>query len=318
MPAAPPVSASAPVSARLAACAWVVLGLNLLVVLWGAFVRASGSGAGCGSHWPLCNGVVLPQAPTTHTLIEFTHRLTSGIALISVVVLVVWSFRASARRHPVRLAALGSLFFILTEAALGAGLVLFNYVTTNASGARAAFLSAHLVNTLLLLATISLTGWLASGGALPSERYDALAWTLLAALAGTIILGVTGAIAALGDTLYPAASVAAGIKQDLSSASSVLLRLRVLHPFLAIAVGIAIIAAAWLASAHCAGELTRRLSSAVIVLVVAQLAAGLLNLLLLAPVWMQIIHLLLADLLWIALVLLTLSALAPHPGRTRA
>jgi len=307
------IGAPASKRAGLATYAWTVLGINVLVVLWGAFVRASGSGAGCGSHWPLCNGTVVPHSPTTQTIIEFVHRLSSGVALLSVLGLVAWSFRASPRRHPVRWTALGSLFFIFTEAALGAGLVLFDYVASNASGARAVFLSGHLVNTLLLLATISLTGWLAEGGALPVRRFDALGWMFVAALVGTLVLGISGAVAALGDTLFPASSVAAGIKQDISGASNVLLRLRVVHPFLAIAVGICIIVVALMAASRTSSALTRHLSSAVIILVVVQGGAGLLNLTLLAPVWMQIVHLLLADLLWIALVLLMLAALARAP-----
>ncbi len=43
--------------------AWGVLLWNVLVALWGAYVRATGSGAGCGSHWPTCNGEILPRAP---------------------------------------------------------------------------------------------------------------------------------------------------------------------------------------------------------------------------------------------------------------
>jgi heme A synthase len=294
----------------LAAYTWVVLGINFIVVLWGAFVRASGSGAGCGSHWPLCNGQVVPRAPSLQTIIEFTHRLTSGAALIAILGLVVWSFRASPRKHPLRLAALCSLFFILTEAALGAGLVLFEYVAGNASGARAVYLSAHLINTMLLLAAIAFTGWLASGGALPRRQYDALGWTLSGALIGMLVLGISGAVAALGDTLYPAKSLAAGMAQDLSSASSVLLRLRVIHPFLAAAVGIGVIAAALMTSSR-STDVARRFSTVVVVLVVIQGAAGVLNLTLLAPIWMQLVHLLLADLLWVALLLLTLAALDP-------
>ncbi len=78
---------------RFARYAWSALAFHLGVILWGAFVRASGSGAGCGQHWPLCNGQVVPGTPLTATIIEFTHRLTSGIAVVSVLVLVVWAFR---------------------------------------------------------------------------------------------------------------------------------------------------------------------------------------------------------------------------------
>ena len=54
--------------------AWFTVFYNVLVILWGALVRASGSGAGCGNHWPLCNGQVIPVSPGWHTVIEFTHR----------------------------------------------------------------------------------------------------------------------------------------------------------------------------------------------------------------------------------------------------
>ena len=90
---------------RLAKFAWGVLAYNIAVILWGAYVRASGSGAGCGEHWPLCNGVVLPRDPSTATLIEFSHRITSGLALIAVVALLVWVWRACAAGHPSRRAA---------------------------------------------------------------------------------------------------------------------------------------------------------------------------------------------------------------------
>ena len=150
---------------RFAAYAWCVLAFNILVVLWGAYVRASGSGAGCGSHWPLCNGEVVPRSPALATIIEFTHRVTSGLALALVAGLVAWAFRAFPRRHPARLGAVLSLAFILSEALIGAGLVLFEHVAKNASTARAWSLSAHLVNTLTLLACLALTAWWASGGA---------------------------------------------------------------------------------------------------------------------------------------------------------
>src|SRR5829696_8162535 len=113
---------------RFAIYAWAVLAYNLLVILWGAYVRATGSGAGCGSHWPLCNGEVVPRAAAAQTLIEFTHRATSGLALLAVVALVAWVFQAFPRRHPARKGAASSLVLILTEAAVGAGLVLFELV----------------------------------------------------------------------------------------------------------------------------------------------------------------------------------------------
>jgi len=122
---------------RLHRFAWVVLGWNLAVILWGAFVRASGSGAGCGAHWPLCNGEVLPRAPALATMVEFTHRATSGVALLLVLALVLWVFRSRPAGHPARRAAAMAGALILTEAAVGAGLVLFRLVAQDESVARA-------------------------------------------------------------------------------------------------------------------------------------------------------------------------------------
>ena len=144
--------------------AWITLAYTVGVILWGAFVRASRSGAGCGAHWPLCNGVVIPRDPSIETIIEFSHRLTSGLALIAVVVLLGWVWRSCAPGHPARRGAAWSVFFMLTEAAVGAGLVLFEYVAENESIARAQWMAAHLVNTFFLLAWQTLTAWWLSGG----------------------------------------------------------------------------------------------------------------------------------------------------------
>ena len=149
---------------RFAKYAWGVLAFNMFVILWGAFVRASGSGAGCGSHWPLCNGVVIPPLPQLETIIEFTHRITSGVSLLLVVGLLVWAFRAYPRGHSVRLGAVLSMIFIVTEALIGAVLVLFSWVAKNESTGRVISVALHQTNTFLLLALLTLTAWWASGG----------------------------------------------------------------------------------------------------------------------------------------------------------
>jgi heme A synthase len=280
------------------------------VILWGAYVRASGSGAGCGAHWPLCNGEVIPRSPSVATLIEYSHRLTSGLALVAVVWLLAWTRRAVAATHPARTGAWLSLIFILTEAAVGAGLVLFELVADNATMARAMFMAAHLVNTFLLVAALTLTAWWLSGGSpvAPARRPGvAVAW---AALAGGLLLsGMSGAVAALGDTLYPPASHAEGLAQTLSPTSHVLLRLRALHPVIAVTAGVLLmLIAPRLAPGADAGA--QRVGRATLLLAAVQMLGGLANVLLLAPVWMQIVHLLVADLLWIAFVLLGATALA--------
>jgi heme A synthase len=280
--------------------AWAVLIYNIAVVLWGAFVRATGSGAGCGPNWPLCNGMMTPRAPSAETLIEFTHRAMSGVDVLLVGVMAVWAFRAFPRRHPARLGATLAAVFLVVEALLGAGLVLLEHVAKNTSSARAWSMSTHLVNTLILLACLTLTAWWGMGN--PRFRLRGAAGRAAAlAVLVFVLLGVTGAIAALGDTLFPAASLAQGLAQDLNPASSLFVRLRWLHPLVAAAGGL------WLMAGTMAGARVpylARHARAAGSLLALQLIAGIVNLLLLAPVWMQIVHLLLADAAWVALVLL--------------
>lgn len=295
---------------RFSRYAWTVLGLNLLVILWGALVRASKSGEGCGDHWPLCNGTVVPHAAQIATVIEFTHRLTTGLALISVVAMAIWAARVFGP-GPVRTAAIWSAVLIFTEALLGAGLVLFKYVGADESVGRAIYLSAHLVNTLLMLGAMALTAWWGSGHGFTRGPDAGASHRLLGfAIAAALIVGVSGAIAALGDTLYPATSWSAGWAADFSSSAPLYVRLRIWHPLIAVLAGGYIAVAALLVSKS--DGATRRWGTTVVTLVILQLTAGVLNLSLLAPIWMQLVHLLLADLLWLSLVLLTASSFERH------
>jgi heme A synthase len=291
--------------------AWGVLIYNLVVILWGAFVRASGSGAGCGSHWPLCNGEVIPRAPQIETLIEFTHRLMSGLSLVLIIVLLVWAFKAYPKGNIVRKGAVLCMVFIMTEALVGAGLVLFEWVAQDASVARALAMTVHLANTFFLLAVITLTAWWASEGATPIWRGNGstLIW-LGIGLAGLMVLGMSGALTALGDTLFPVTSLEQGLTQDFSSTAHFLIRLRVLHPTVAIVVGIYLILLAGAMRNSRSGDDVRRFSLGLTFVYIVQLAAGFVNILLLAPVWLQLVHLLLADLSWIMLVLLSSATLA--------
>lgn len=311
---------------RFARYGWAVLGYNLLVILWGAYVRASGSGAGCGAHWPLCNGEVIPRAPGIETLIELTHRATSGVALLLVVAQVAWARRIAPRRGPLWWAAHAAMALMVTEALVGAGLVLFEMVADNASVARAWWLAAHLLNTFLLLAALGLVPWLAMrDDASPTAFTVAGAmratWRaagrerglLLAALAGTLLLGMTGAVTALGDTLFPSRSLAEGLAQDFSPTAHLLVRLRVLHPTLAVAMAAVLLLTAGVCAARRPGPATRHAALAVAALVLTQLVAGVVNLVLLAPTWTQLLHLLLADLLWLALVRLAATTLSTAP-----
>src|SRR3954471_11650429 len=177
----------------------MVLAYNLLVILWGTYVRASGSGAGCGSHWPLCNAEVIPPAPQVATLIEFSHRLTTGLAGLLVIGLVVWAFRAFPRGHAARLGAVLSLAFILIEGMVGALQVRLGLTADNASVGRAVVGSIHLANTFVMLAAITLTAWWASGGAAlqmrnpgaDKRRRGLLGWVFALGLLGVLLVGAS-------------------------------------------------------------------------------------------------------------------------------
>ncbi len=282
----------------------IVLGYTILVVLWGAFVRATGSGAGCGGHWPLCNGDVVPRDPAAATIIEFTHRIMSALSILLVGWLIIRAFRLFPRGHRVRRYATLAGIFLALEALLGAGLVLFGFVADNASAGRAFYLAAHLANTLILLGVIALTGLFAI------ETPSPLTLTgkpkiVLAALPVAMLLCLTGALAAFGDTLLLSTSItAAEDHPSFGRVASGLIQLRVLHPPVAISAGAFLLMAALRALKFNSTPQVRTHVFAVMGLIFAQWIAGALNIALKAPVWMQILHLFLADLLWLALVVL--------------
>jgi heme A synthase len=232
------------------------------------------------------------------TVIEFVHRSMTGIDAAMVLGLLAWTFRAFPKRHAARLGAVLSTVFMFSEALIGATLVKFGLVVHDASPARAAVLSLHLVNTLTFLACLTLTALWASGR--QRIRIERSAWVSVAAVT---LLAISGALAALADTLYPVHSLAAGFVQDLAPRANFLVKLRAAHPIIAAAVSLWLIPYAISRAAA-----AQRLAHVVVATVVAQLLVGVVNLLLLAPIGMQLAHLLLADLLWIALVVLCWNA----------
>lgn len=299
---------------RLAKYCWGVLIYNVLVILWGAYVRATGSGAGCGSHWPLCNGEVIPRPQSVQTLIEFTHRATSGLALLAVLVMFVWVFRVYPRRHIVRLGASLSLFFIVLEALLGAGLVLFEWVAHNTSVARAISMAVHLANTFLLLAALTLTAWWASGGAgFRLRGQGRLLQVLVGGMLTMLVTGMTGAVIALGDTL----SLGLGIGPEQSPLVRALVLFRPFHPVVAVLAGVYLSAAGIWVLNHRPHPLVARFVMALLMLYVLQLTVGAVNVVLKAPVWMQLVHLLLSDIIWVVLVLLSAVSLAAEEAPVR-
>lgn len=291
--------------------AWFALAYNVLVILWGVFLRASKSGDGCGEHWLTCNGELIPAAPQFKTVIEFSHRMTTAVDGIVMLILVGWAiliWRKSPTRQSrtVLYAALGALFFVITEAAVGAGLVLTGNVAEAVTNARPFWAIGHLANTFILLAFLTMTAWFASG-----ERRlrfggegKAVLFSVIA-VAGLLFVGMSGSLAALSNMLFPSATLAEGIAKDFSATSNILLRLRLSHPILSILVGVYIIfLSGWLRVKSGNDRNVARWSNAVSILVIFQIAFGAATLLTLGPIVMQLGHLLLADALWIAFVLL--------------
>ncbi|MCO5141728.1 MAG: COX15/CtaA family protein [Oligoflexia bacterium] len=273
---------------------WFVLIFCIGVILWGAFVRATGSGAGCGEHWPLCNGEVLPTSPEWKTFVEYTHRLTSGLSLLLVIGLFVWAKKKYTHFRELYFWAKLSFIAIVIEALLGAGLVLFRYVEFDQSIGRAVSIGLHLVNTLFLLACICFTTFYAyypqGRWRIPEVRYQRGMWILLV---GYCILGALGALTALGDTLFPVQGTAFRFSQD----SHFLEYLRIIHPLIACAWTFYLLV--WLSTL--AERIGWRKNAALylIAAVGANICLGILNIILKAPIWMQIVHLLAADIIWV-------------------
>lgn len=299
--------------------AWGTLVFTLVVVLWGAVVRATGSGAGCSDHWPRCNGEVIPLNPSAKTLVEFTHRATSGVDGLLVVALLVWACAVLPGGHPARRAAWVALPFMVAEAAVGAVLVKFGLVVDDDSLARALVICVHLANTLGLMGALAGVVWWAQGRPrLALRGQGPVAWVLGGGLLAMVALGVTGALAALGDTLFPSQTLLEGVQQDFASEAHALLQLRVLHPLLAVGTGLYLVRSSrWVAAVR-PGPQTQRGASVLVALFGTQLAVGLVNMVLLAPVWMQVVHLLLANGVWLTYLAFAAAGLAEGAPRREA
>ncbi|QMV20127.1 cytochrome oxidase assembly protein [Granulicella sp. 5B5] len=270
-----------------------VVGFMVLVIVEGAVVRATGSGNGCGNHWPLCNGEIIPHHPRIATVIEYVHRSLTGVCTWLVVGLIAWVFMAREKGDIARRAVVWTGVLLLTEGALGAVLVKGGYVENNASTARVIVQGIHFSNTLLLLGAMTLTWWWLRGGTVMAleGRSRVVAWV---ALATTLLVGATGAVAALADTLFPSPDLQRGLMQDFAAHAPLLIRMRWLHPAASV---IALACAVWLSV-----SLRSRIGRWVLGLIALQIVLGVTDVLLLAPTWMQVLHLLGADAYWIALV----------------
>jgi cytochrome c oxidase assembly protein subunit 15 len=315
-------------SRKFSRVAWLVLAYTLGVIVFGAWVRITGSGAGCGQHWPTCHGEVVHRPQSIETVIELTHRVTSGLCLLFAGGLVVWARKRFGSGHPARAASVIAVAFLVLEALLGAGLVTFGLVGDDDSVARAVVMAIHLTNTCVLMGALAASAWTGVDSQPRLQRpRGSLAWLFGATLIAVLLVSMSGAVTALGDTLFPVAADgtvrehladdrAAAVEEppsDSSVTAHFLARMRIVHPLLAIGVGLYLL---WFSIAlpgmpgADADPSVRRLGNLVAGLVLAQLCAGVVNIMLSAPGWMQLVHLALATCLWTAIVVLALAGLS--------
>ena len=311
--AMPETTAPSPVSPSrrrlFSVVAWSTLAFNVLVILGGTIVRATGSGDGCGESWPKCGDQFIPPNPTVETLIEFSHRASSflaGIGVAAVFFLALWVF---PKRHIVRKAATWSGIFLVIEALLGAALVLYGWVDDDVSLGRSIVVPLHLTNTFLLLGALTLTAWWGSGNARPQRSISSASgrWVVIGAVV-LIVIGATGALNALADTVFPADSVAGDLADKFGPTAPILSRLRIIHPLVSVLGGMVV---AWIATGQSrrASERTRRMASTVTFVVLSQMFIGIANIFFLTPLALQVLHLVVADILWIAYVIFGASLL---------
>lgn len=255
----------------------------MLVILWGAWVRISHSGDGCGDHWPLCGGDYLPDFSQKKTWVEYTHRIMSGLYGL----IVIYIF-ASFRRHSSALVKKLNLFLLLlmlSEAILGAILVKGHLVTINDSVLRLFVMSLHQFNSFMLTGVTFLFYTVISRQLNKISFYNPLLLLLF------VVLPITGAIAALSTTLFPSISLWQGILQDLSSETHLFIKLRIIHPLMA-----CIIAGGFIIWCY-----SKNLNRLAIEFLIA-FSIGVVTLLTLSPFYLKLAHLLIAHILWARLI----------------
>ena len=282
---------------------------TLIVIVWGAWVRISHSGDGCGESWPLCAGEFIPSSAAKKTWIEYAHRLMSGSYGLWVIFLFFYT-RSKIQSH--RLKQWTGILFILMiiEALLGAKLVLFKLVGTNDSILRLVAMALHQINSLLLTGAtffIYLTSKHLSEihDPRPSQSSNILrsVWnqtsaTLKMLAFGLLLVAMVGSWASLSNTLHPSDGLWEGLLKDFSDSSHYLVKLRFIHPLLASLFCFA--AVTWKMNRYMENGKKQDLFFAGAF--AGAFLFGWMTLIFLAPVWMKLVHLVFAHLLWALII----------------
>lgn len=286
-----------------------LLALCVLVIVWGAFVRFTHSGAGCGEHWPLCKGVLLPESTDSKTWIEYFHRITSGLFGLGVLGVFLLILRGSEYTLAQRRAVGAVLIFTIIEALIGAGLVLRGLVESDASVERFVWVGSHLLNTLLLLGSLVWLLFELRGGGSSQPNSENRKRVFLIFIAAFFLTAVLGSIASLSNTLSPSPSLFEGLAADLNPESPWYLKVRVFHPLISVLFGVSLIFYLWADPAP-----KSRAQTLLVWLVGLNLLLGFGTLLFLSPIAAKLLHLLIADFIWIALVWSYLESSSPKPA----
>ena len=269
------------------------------MILWGAWVRISHSGDGCGQSWPSCQGqYLIDSGEQEKTWIEWIHRATSGLFGIVVLILVVWSFLKFPLRHPVCKSVLCVFLFTISEALIGARLVLAGLTGSNTSPVRMLTMNLHLLNSLLLVSSLFVC-WRFSIG-----RRFSFSWQSFTPILVFLMIAVFGSVSSLASSLFPSHSLWEGLALDFNPESPWLIRLRLLHPLLALILGGAFLYYCFFKDKPEQGDKAQTCSRKIFIICLCLLLlSGLMNLLLLSPVFLKLTHLLIVYLLVMSFVL---------------
>ena len=281
-------------------CLTIFLAYNLGVVIWGAWVRISFSGDGCGNSWPLCDGNLIPTAATPAKWIEWSHRASTGLFGAWMILLVTLGFLNYPKGHPVRRPLILAFALTVAEALIGALLVKLELVSNNQSIARAWVMGIHQITSLMLTGSIFVAALYAQY-ALHDKTKNWRVTAPLFLVFGLVIF--SGALAALAGTLFPSINLISGILADFDSVSHILVRVRLSHPLLATC--FCFLTIAWLLMKR--ESLLFKARNVLYIFLVGNFIFGAMTLLNLSPTWMRLTHLALAHLLCMSLIYVTPS-----------
>ena len=273
--------------------------LSIASILAGAFVRATGSGDGCGATWPTCKGKIIPALSDTSELIEFSHRSVSGVLLV-VTLIIFAKTRKFQKDSLVRIVTNYLTFFVIFEALIGAVIVIFEWVGLNSSLPRIIAVPIHLVNTFGLLGSYAILYKILQDDLQNIKNMFNKNFLLISSL--FLLSGATGSITALADVLFPSASFVEGFLADFDRTSEVLTRLRILHPIISSTLSIVLYVYAT--------RIRKKYNVSVKplqILILIAVFLGVINVLSNIVLPLSILHLAIADFLWISYIYVSID-----------